>query len=202
MLEKISSLNNPKNNIEKTETENKAKKISFPHAESILRLFRDKYKDDLEKEKIIENVLYEFFEQEMKNIEIFESKEFGASFPWTVIKTKELTKKIVEKYSDKEDLGERLEKFKKENSIEKQEFIFSSGSIMKSGYPFTFVEEAMHQAISSLKINLLELQEGLEIKDQEIYTIGLPTNEFGKISPEFLEELKTDPFGTMGKLQA
>lgn len=189
------------NKVEKKQNELK-KEIVFPHAESILRLFRDKYKDESEKAEIMENVLYEFFEQEMENIEIYESEKFGASFPWTVIQTKKLTKKIIEKYSDQNKLKEILTELAENDEVAKQEFIFSSGSIMKSGYPFTFVEEAMHQAVVALKSDLLALREGREMKNQEIYTIGLPTNELGKISPEFLEKLKTDPFGVMGELQA
>ncbi len=199
MSEQMPSFDNTKKN--KIESNNE-REIVFPHAESILRLFRDKYKDEPEKADIMEDVLYEFFEQEMKNIEVFESEKFEASFPWTVIKTKELTKKIVEKYSNKDELEEKLNNFTEKDGVKKQEFIFSSGSIMKSGYPFTFVEEAMHQAITSLKSNLLDLQEGVEIKDQEIYTIGLPTNELGKVGPKFLEKLKSDPFDAMGELQA
>jgi len=197
MFEQISFQNNADKKQEKLK-----KEIVFPHAESILRSFRDKYKNEPEKAGIMENILYEFFEQEIENIEIYESEKFGASFPWTVIQTKELTKKIIKKYSDRNKLKELLTKLTENDEVAKQEFIFSSGSIMKSGYPFTFVEEAMHQAVVALKSNLLALREGREINDQEIYTIGLPTNELGKISPEFLEKLKADPFGVMGELQA
>ncbi len=183
--------------------QNKLKKeISFPHGESILRLFRDKYKDESEKTEIMEDVLYEFFEQELANIEIYESEKFGASFPWTVIKTKELFKRIVEKNSKQNELEKESDKSAESEDVVKQEFIFSSGSMVQSGYPFTFVEEAMHQAIVSLKGDLLALQEGREIKGQEIYTIGLPTNELGKVTSEFSERLKSNPFGVMGELQA
>lgn len=193
-------------NIEKTQekSDKDAKKeIVFPHAESILRLFRDKYKDDPEKAEIMEDVLYEFFRQEMENTEIFESKKLGAAFPWTVIRTKDLARKIIARYSNSTDaLEKNLRLMGNGNVFKKQEFIFSSGSMMKSGYQFTFVEEAMHQAIIALKSELTSIKEGNEAAGKEIYTLGLPTNELGKISPEFLEKLKQDPFRTMGELMS
>ncbi len=191
--------NNPENPQNETKKK-REKKIVFPHGESILRLFRDKYKDEPEKAEILEEVYYEFFEQELENIEVFESEKIGAAFPWTKINTGKLLEKIVAKYSGKNDAREALGSLINENEIKKQEFIFSSGSLVQSGYPFTFIEEAMHQIIVALKGDLVSLQSGEEIKGREIYTLGLPTNELGKISPEFLERLKQDPFDTMSKL--
>ncbi len=176
------------------------KKIIFPHAESVLRLFREKYENESEEAALIEDILYEFLEQEMENINIFKSEKFETSFPYTALSTNKLLKKIIEKNLDEEKRMEALNKLS--NEIKRQEYIFSSGSITKSGYPFTFVEEAMHQALLSVKSALIALQEGREIKDREIYTIGLPTNELGNIGKEFLEKLEKDPFGTMGELQS
>ena len=188
-------------NTEKRELDEKKKReIVFPHGESALRLFRNKYKDEPEKAEILEEVYYEFFEQELENIEIFESEKLGAALPWTKINTGKLLEKIVAKYSGESDTKEILDSLMNKSEIKKQEFIFSSGSLVQSGYPFTFVEEAMHQIIVALKSDLASLQSGREIQGREIYTLGLPTNELGKISLEFLEKIKQDPFSTMGDL--
>lgn len=184
----------------KEQDKEKKKEIVFPHGESVLRLFRDKYKDEPEKAEILKQVYDEFFEQELGNIEVYESEKLGAAFPWTKINTRNLLEKIVAKYSEGDDAEKLQSLLSEENAIEKQEFIFSSGSVVQSGYPFTFVEEAMHQAIVALKGDLVALQAGKAIPNREIYTLGLPTNELGKISSEFLEKVKNEPFSTMGDL--
>ena len=197
----MSFLNKPEKKQEGTVNE-KDKKIIFPHAESILRLFRNKYENEPEKAEIMEDIFYEFFEQEMKNTDIFESKKFDVAFPWTYIRTNDLLKKVIAKHSNKENLAKTLNSLTSDGVVRKQEFIFSSGSMMKSGYQFTFVEEAMQQAVVALKSGLISLQKGEAIKNREIYTLGLPTNELGKVSAVFLEKLKQDPFGSMSDIQA
>lgn len=173
--------------------------IKFPHAEKVIRMFQDKYEEEPEKAEIIKAVLYDFFEQAMENTQIYKSKELGASFPWTVIKTGELAKEVFNKYSETkfQDSGEK----EPEKPISRQEFIFSSGSLMKSGYQFTFIEEAMHQAIVSLLGDLKAIKKGEEPERREIYTLGLPTNELGKISEDFSDKVDRDPFGSMANLQ-
>jgi hypothetical protein len=181
----------------KAETENGSKneKIIFPHAESILRLFKDKYKDEPEKAEVVRGILYEFFDQEMKNTQIYNSKKFDSSFPYTFINTADLSRKIFTKYSGKE-----IPEISFEENAKKLEFVLGSGTMMKSGYQFTFVEEAMHQAIIALKRDLMAVQRGENPADQKIYILGLPINEFGKISPEFSVKLKADPFKAMAEI--
>lgn len=172
--------------------------LKFPHAEAALDLYKKEYKDNPERLEKIREIFYTFFEQELNNTQIYKSEKFGVEFPYTKINTKELAKALYEKHAPGniedihlEDAGPR-----------KLEFVFESFLTTYNGNEFTFVEEAMHQAMMALPRAIEDLKAGKEIEEAEIYTLGSPTNTVGTMTEEFAERVKNDPFGTFGKLYA
>jgi hypothetical protein len=73
---------------------------------------------------------------------------------------------------------------------------------VSNGNPFTFTEEAMHQAVTNLPRALEDIKNGKEPEDIEIYTMGSPTNLLGKMTPEFFEGMKANPFKNLGRVYA
>lgn len=175
--------------------------IAFPHGELATALFRKAFPEENVKTAIVKEVLDRFFEQEMNNASVFESTRLGASFPWTVIRTRELVKKLFATYggtqpTDGDQGGESAPSL----SGKKQEFIFGSYLRTVNGNFFTFVEEAMHRVMIALQSGLTDLEKGREPAQHEIYTLGSPTNELGDISQDFLERSKENPYDAFAGL--
>jgi hypothetical protein len=188
-------------NFNKTTIESKENtgKIAFPHGEEAVRLFEKEYPENLQQIEKAGEIFKTFFEQEMKNITIFKSKE-EVDFPYTHINIGELAKELYSKNS-KTPLKEKLEE-NKEKSILKKEFVFESFLTTVNGNPFTFVEEAMHQAVMNLPRALENLKNGIEPEDMEVYTLGSPTNLLGTMTRDFYEGIKKDPFRNLGRIYA
>ena len=196
--------------VSKPENTNEIKpsEVTLPHAEAAIALYKENFKNEEGLEKQIENLkeIFQIFaEQGIANTEVFNSKENGASFPWTVIKMPELVRELYKKngkefptnlkpYSPS-DKGERT--FAKQ-----QEFIFGSAFAASHGDEFVFAEEAMNQVINHLPRALEDIKAGKEPENFEVFMAGMPTNEFGSISKEFSENLKKDSYEHMGRLYA
>ena len=172
--------------------------LKFPHAEAALDMYKKEYKDNPERLKKIREIFYTFFEQELNNTQIYKSEKFGVEFPYTKINTKELAKALYEKHIP----GDISETSSEDAGPRKLEFVFESFLTTYNGNEFTFVEEAIHQAMIALPRAIEDLKEGKEIEEAEIYTLGSPTNTVGTMTEEFGEYVKNDPFGTFGKLYA
>lgn len=186
-------------NFSKPIIENKKpEQIAFPHGEEIVRLFEKEYPGDPTQVEKAKEIFEIFFQQEMKNIEIFKSRE-GVDYPYTHINVGALAKELYQKYSATP--LNPLEKNTEQPSI-KKEFVFESFLTTTNGNPFTFVEEAMHQAVMHLPRAIENLKNNIEPENMEIYTIGSPTNLLGKMTPEFYNDLKNDPFRKLGRIYA
>ncbi len=193
----ISQLNKEvfKNKI--SENKEKIEKLTFPHGEEAVRSFEKEYPGNKEQVEKVKEIFETFFKQEMENIQIFKSKE-GVEFPYTKISIAKLAKELYAKNAVK-PLKDNLEKNNQRTSIEK-EFIFGSFLAVENGTPFTFTEEAMHKAVMYLPRALESLKSGQEPEDREVYTLGSPTNLLGKMTPEFFNGLKEDPFRNLGRV--
>lgn len=187
-------------NISSVESnEKKDEKIAFPHGEEATRLFEKEYPGNPDRIKKVEDIFNTFFKQEMENIAIYKSKE-GIEYPYTSINTANLAKELYKKYSGK-TLPQKLERNTEQSSI-KREFVLESFLTTTNGNPFTFCEEAMHQAVMNLPRALENLKNGIEPENVEVYTLGSPTNLLGKMTPKFYEGLKDEPFKKLGEIYA
>ncbi len=179
---------------------------SFPWGDAGLAGYSEWAKGDPGRVEIMKDVIYTFLDQELRNTGIYESGAEGAAFPWTVIRVKELARALVEKYGQLPPAAEEISSPPPQSSAEerivKKEFVMTSFLATFHGHPFTFCEEAMHQALRALPDAIRATSEGREPDDIEIYTLGSPTNELGMISPEFSERMNEDPFGALGRLYA
>lgn len=174
--------------------------ILFPHVEAILSVL------DSHKEKIfsidresVRDILWSFIEQRVNNSEIYHSEKHGADFPWTKTDTGELAKILYRQARPDES---NLDKLKPSSEIARNEFVFTTLIDTSGGNQFTFQEEALHQAIKDLPAALESLKRGEEPAKNEIFSLGSPTNELGKISPEFAEKMKGKAFDVVGELYA
>ncbi len=194
MPEKLSpEFNNPIENLADSNSQ-----AEFPNGEAAIEAYLRKYEGETERAQKIRDFLYEFLKQEIKNIKIFKSEKFGAELPYTSVKVLELAKTIYQKYAG--NLPVELEA--STQTPVKQQYVIGSALATAEGNEFTFVEEAMSQCVKYLPAALKALQENKNLEDREIITLGMPTNELGKITPEFGEKLSVSPYNEMGKVYA
>ncbi len=127
-----------------------------------------------------------FFKETLQNIDLRESKNHGVEYPWGMIDTGTLTKKIYEKVS-----GKKIGELKKpEHPLKKRkEFVFGSLLFPMHGTPFMFQEEALHQFIHTLQSGIDAIEKGEEPDSTEVYTLGSPTNFLGKVTEKFTRDI-------------
>lgn len=175
-------------------------KIEFLMGEGAISIYKKEFKDESpERIEKLREIFKTFFKQELENTKVYESKE-GATFPYTSINISKFAKELYKEHS-KTPLQENSLN-PRENQHSKKEFVIGSFLLPVHGNEFTFVEEAMTQAITNLPRALEDLKNGLEPEEIEIYTFGSPTNLLGKMTPEFFDELGKDPMHKLGNLYA
>ena len=114
--------------------------------------------------------------------------------PYTSINLEALARRVYEKTSGKE-LGPKEE----ESKLRKQKFVFATSPVLEDGDQFTTVEYAMHDCVKKLPVILQKLAKGEPLEDEEIFTVGMPTNVLGKIPPELVEKITELPFDELAK---
>jgi hypothetical protein len=171
-----------------------------PWAEGGLDLYKEKNKDRPDRVEAVREAIYTMFDQEINNSVLFESKETGATFPWSVVRVGDLAKELYKKSHPDFD-PEKLERLSEDHKS-KKDFLVTSFLTTANGNIFTFADHVYHQVMMALPEAFRALDEGREPEEIEIYTLGSPTNEVGLMSPQFTEEANKDPFGAYGKLYA
>ena len=187
----------------KPNIETKNEEIIFPHGEYGIKEYEKEYgNNDPEEIKRVREIFDTFLNLEIENVQIYKSEKFGVSFPFTRIDMNTFAKKLYEK-----NTGKKAETKKLENNSEliKREFIFPGaplkGDLTDNG-PFHFTGESMHQCIGKLPSAFEKIKNGEEPEQFEVLMLGTPVNELGTISPEFMENFKKDPTGTMSTVFA
>ncbi|MEI8175187.1 MAG: hypothetical protein WCG28_04530 [bacterium] len=176
--------------------------VISPHVEAVLEIFKKRFKKELPVYiETIKDIFYTFFEQAVENTQIYSSEKNGASFPYTVINTVELSKIVYSHYKTAPSvkvLDEVEEKPK-----HKMEFVLGSFLDTNNGNQFTFFEEAMHQFVKQLPKALEDIEQGRESDNDDVYVLGSPTNELGTVSAEFSDRIKNgNAFKEFGTLYA
>ena len=179
----------------------------FPMGDGFLEHYRAIEGKEQKTIEIMQDVVYTFLDQELKNTRIFKSEALGAEFPFTVVSVKELAAEIFlhyENLSEVQILAEKKDEERDEGKREtqKMEFIMSSFSSLRGGSQFAYAEFAIHQAIKLLPRAIESLKNGKELEDYKIYTLGSPTNELGNMEENFSLQFKEKPFEAIGKLYA
>jgi hypothetical protein len=133
------SNNKPKDNKQ----ERIRDQVISPHVEAVLEIFKKRFKEKSPVNiETIRDIFYTFFEQAVENTQIYSSEKNGASFPYTVINTAELSKIA---YSHNKTLPPVKEpNMTEQKPKHKMEFVFGSFLDTNNGNQFTFFEEAMH----------------------------------------------------------
>jgi hypothetical protein len=179
------SNNKPKDNKQ----ERIRDQVISPHVEAVLEIFEKRFKEKAPVNiETIRDIFYTFFEQAVENTQIYSSEKNGASFPYTVINTAELSKIAYSHYktlSPTKELNTTEQKPK-----HKMEFVLGSFLDTNNGNQFTFFEEAMHQFVKELPKALEDIEQGIEPGNKDVYVLGSPTNELGTVSPEFSDRVK------------
>lgn len=189
-------------------TKEKPEQITFPHAEYGLKLYEKEYGNNPEEIKRVKEIFDTFLNQEIENIKIYNSEKFGVSLPYTSINAGDFAKKFYEKYT-----GEKAEiKTPKESLVVEgnkkhisNEYMFPGAPLnmeLLDNGPFHYVGESMRQCIEKLPAALEKIKNGEEPDEFEVFTMGTPINELGKMSPGFLEIFKKNPTGVMSEVFA
>jgi len=163
--------------------------VISPHVEAVLEIFKKRFKKEAPVNiETIRDIFYTFFEQAVLRTQIYSSEKNGASFPYTVINTGELSKIVYSHYQTIPPAREQ--NVAEQKSKHKMEFVFGSFLDTDNGNQFTFFEEAMHQFVKQLPSALEAIKAGKEPDNEDVYVVGSPTNELGTVSPEFFDRIQ------------
>jgi len=188
-----------KSEVHKEEPE----KITFPHGEYGLNLYEKEYGSDKKEIEKVKEIFDTFLNQEIENIQIYSSEKFGVSMPYTKINMGDFAKALYEKSTGKK-IGPLKEPIGEDNKKHiSNEFVFPGAPLnfeLLDNGPFHFVGESMKQCIGKLPNAFEKIKKGKEPDDFEVFTLGTPMNEFGKISPEFFEKFKKNPTEVMSEV--
>jgi hypothetical protein len=86
--------------------------------------------------------------------------------------------------------------------LSKKEVIFGTSFSIGVGHPYHWIEHGMDQIAKKIPESLRRLSKGQEPEDIEIYGVGSPSGELGKVSDDFLNEVGDKPFEKLGELYA
>jgi len=177
--------------------EKEPEEIAFPNGDAAVAAYLEKYANQPERAELIRKVFQEFLKEELDNTAIFKS-ESGIEMPYTSIRVGKLARRIYKEILGKELLNET----EKEGPLKKQKFVFGTSPITEDGDQFGTVEFSMHDTVRKLRTILPALEKGESSEDEEIFTIGMPTNVLGRIPPELVEKIKASPSDELGKVYA
>ncbi len=169
----------------------------FPQGDALLREYAERHKASPHSIEVMRTVLYTALDQLIENSAVFTSEGFNSSFPYTHLNLQDLAKRLYP--------GEltELRKPPEGSKRKRREFISTGIPVdIQSGGQFEWIEVALHSILESMHFALRDLHEGRTPEDSEIYVLGYPTNEYGKVSEELLEALKTEGLTALGKLYA
>ncbi len=162
--------------------------IPFPQEESAVEAYLGQYEGETKRAGILREVFQEFLKEELENSKLFKS-ESGVEMPYTSINIEKLARRIYEKAS-----GQTLSLEEKDLPPVRQQFVFATSPVIKDGDQFTTIEFAMHGIVKALPAILEKLRKGEPVENEEVVTVGMPTNVLGRIPPELAEKIVEKPF--------
>lgn len=200
------NITNKKADVESRET---SRKVIFPHGEFGIEEYKKEYGNNPEEIEKVKDIFDTFLNQEIANTALYKSEKYGTVFPYTSINMKDFAKELYEKHTGtnadvKTMKGGDVAVEKGQKHISR-EFIFPGAPLnpkMFDNGPFHFVGESMHQCIGKLPSALEKIKNGEDPDSFEIFMLGTPVNEFGTMSPEFLENLKKNSTTAMSDVFA
>src|SRR3989344_2278199 len=136
---------------------------------------------------MVREIAETFFLETLHNAQLRETEKHGVKYPCGVIDTGVITKKIYERVS-----GKKIGKLKEpENQLRgRKKFILGSLLFRMHGTPFMYQEAALHELTKTLQTGIDAIERGEEPSSTQVYTLGSPTNFLGKMSPQFLDEIR------------
>ncbi|MBI2034500.1 MAG: hypothetical protein HYT11_02085 [Candidatus Levybacteria bacterium] len=177
-------------------------KLFLPYVDEALKAFSEFSREKLQRTEVLHDVLEQFFQDEIQNMQVYKTKDGAASLPYTSINITEFAKRMYKRYA-----GTAVEASKITQSSEpakkKTVIFFTSFLATKSGHPFVFAELVMQQAVRALAPTIQAFQEGRVPKDVRVVTLGSPTNNrWGSISQQYAERIQKDAYTTLGNTYA
>ena len=176
-----------------------------PYAEAVIAAFDRHYRSEAtpERRAMVREIVETFFHETLQNINLHTAKEHTAAYPWGVIDTGTLAKKLHERVTNTQAGPLKLTATSSEKTFKKKEFIFGSLLFRMHGTPFMYQEEALHQLVKNIPAALQAIERGEEPESLQVYTFGSPTNLLGTMSPQFQQEMKErGAFEAFGDLYA
>ncbi|NCN45028.1 MAG: hypothetical protein COU63_00430 [Candidatus Pacebacteria bacterium CG10_big_fil_rev_8_21_14_0_10_36_11] len=142
------------------------------------------------------DILDNIDQQGIENFSVFKSKEFpGVNLPYVKISLETLIDEIAPTLEQEEPTE------KNDLSNEKAIYVISSGfAYPPAGHPFTPWDIAYDRVMDLLPKAIKARKKGQPIPD--LYVLGSPNSLWGKVTPEWIEKLKTEGFSAYGKLCA
>jgi hypothetical protein len=168
----------------------------FPQGDALVNEYAARHEADPHSTDVMREVLYTALDQAIANSALYRSEKSDAQFPYTRLNLKQLAASLYKEHAKKETVSSS-------GSRARREFITTGIPMdINSGGQFEWIEVALHSILEALPHALKDLEEGRETEDSETYILGYPTNEFGRVSPEFNQTLKSEGLSAFGKLYA
>lgn len=161
---------------------------------------------------IIHSVVEEYLDQMVANTQIYSSRDFGAAFPYTVIRLSDIAKAIykkigspnIDKINHIDCISEEIRSCLsyRERGRPQKKFIFGTSFSIFSGHPYHWAEHGIDQIVKKIPEAILHLSRGEITQDFEIYGVGNPVGELGSLSDAFVIQAGKQPFEHLGMLYA
>ena len=162
--------------------------IANPYTDALVAAFDRQFSSEATESRraMVREIADTFFKETLQNIDLRESEKHGVKYPWGMIDTGTLTKKIYEKVT-----GKKIGSLRKQDvpMKKRKEFIFGSIIMPMHGTPFMNQEEALHQFIHTLQTGIDAIEKGEEPNSTEVYTLGSPTNFLGTMLQKSIDEI-------------
>lgn len=167
---------------------------TFAQTGPLLRQYVDAHGANEHQLETIREAIEIIFEHSLRNVREYTWSKQDVRFPHTYVNLREVARDI---FARKGGVTREIN-LSVENRKVEHDFIFSSLGIRRlRGNPFEWAEFSVHEMLKRLPAALKDLREGREPPDYQISTLGYPTNEFGRVTPDFqsqLEETGLAPF--------
>jgi hypothetical protein len=147
-------------------------------------------------------VLYAFLEQELDTVAMFTSESCGVSFMYSVVDSATIAKKLYRKHAGELPTLAAAPA----GAAARKDFIFGPyvGPDGPYGMLFTNFEPGLRQVIRELPQALADLQNGREPVRHEIYLVGSPVRDMGRVTETFTKRLRAGEkaFDVIGEASA
>jgi len=162
-----------------------------------------KFDEDAKTLESVQDFLEKYFEEAIANTRLYSSEKLGASFPYTVVRLRDVAQAMHAKFSAHIESATQGEaRTADSKSLSKKEIIFGTFFDVRAGHPYHWIERGIDDMSKRLPEALGRVSRGEEPEDFEVYGVGSPAGELGIVSEDFVRATGDHPFEHFGELYA